>query len=41
VGPFIHNEPRNRPLATFGGRQTLHFAEGRWPWIMLPVIPER
>jgi predicted acyl esterase len=39
VGPFTHNEPRNRPPDIFGGRNTLHFAENRWPWLMLPVIP--
>jgi len=39
VGPFTHNEPRNRPAEIFGGTNTLHFAENRRPWLMLPIIP--
>ena len=39
VGPFTHNEPRNRPGDIFGGVNTLHFAENRRPWLMLPIIP--
>ena len=39
VGPFTHNEPRNRPAEIFGGINTLHFAENRRPWLMLPIIP--
>jgi uncharacterized protein len=39
VGPFTHNEPRNRPTEIFGGINTLHFAENRRPWLMLPIIP--
>ena len=41
VGPFTHNEPRNRPPDIFGGKQTLHFVEGRRPWLLLPVVPPR
>jgi predicted acyl esterase len=39
VGPFTHNEPRNRPGDVFDGVNTLHFAENRRPWLMLPIIP--
>lgn len=39
VGPFTHNEPRNRPAEIFGGINTLHFTENRRPWLMLPIIP--
>jgi uncharacterized protein len=39
VGPFTHNEPRNRPGDIFGGVNTLHFAENRRLWLMLPIIP--
>jgi uncharacterized protein len=39
VGPFTHNEPRNRPAEIFGGINTLHFAENHRPWLMLPIIP--
>jgi predicted acyl esterase len=39
VGPFTHNEPRNRPAEIFSGINTLHFTENRRPWLMLPIIP--
>jgi len=39
VGPFTHNEPRNRPAEIFSGINTLHFIENRRPWLMLPIIP--
>ncbi len=41
VGPFIHNDPRNRPAATFSGKNTLHFAGDRQSWILLPLIAEQ
>jgi predicted acyl esterase len=37
-GPFLHNDPRDRPAATFGGTTTLHLGEDA-NWLMLPVIP--
>jgi predicted acyl esterase len=39
VGPFTHNEPRNRPADVFDGVNTLHFAENRRPLLILPIIP--
>jgi hypothetical protein len=39
VGPFIHNDPNDRPTARFGGKVSLHFAPGRQPWLLLPIIP--
>jgi uncharacterized protein len=41
VGPFLHDHPKDRPDAIFGGRNTLHFEPGRQPYLLLPVIPER
>ena len=41
VGPFTHTNPDDRPPAIFGGRNTLHFAAGREPYLLLPVIPPR
>jgi predicted acyl esterase len=38
-GPFLHDEPRDRPAREFGGRTTLHFGAGREAWLLLPVIP--
>jgi uncharacterized protein len=39
VGPFLHIDPDDRPPAIFGGRNTLHFAAGKQPYLLLPVIP--
>jgi predicted acyl esterase len=39
VGPFQHNDPRDRPPAVFGKRITLHCGPGRPAHVLLPVIP--
>ena len=39
VGPFVHDNPRDRPKEIFGGTNTLHFEPGRQPYLLLPVIP--
>ena len=41
VGPFTHTDSRDRPPEIFGRRYTLHFAAGRMPYLLLPIIPER
>jgi len=41
VGPFLHIDPDDRPPEIFATRNTLHFATGREPYVLLPVIPER
>lgn len=41
VGPFLHNQPKDRPTKVFGGRNALHFASGRQPYLLLPIIPAR
>ncbi len=40
VGPFLHIDPDDRPPAIFGGKNTLHFAAGQQPYVLLPVIPQ-
>jgi predicted acyl esterase len=40
VGPFLHIDPDDRPAAIFSGKNTLHFATGQQPYLLLPVIPE-
>jgi predicted acyl esterase len=35
-GPFLHDDPRDRPAAIFGGRTTLHLGDS---YLLLPVIP--
>jgi uncharacterized protein len=38
-GPFLHNDPEDRPAALFGGRTTL-YTGGTWAsFLLLPVIP--
>jgi predicted acyl esterase len=37
-GPFLHDDPADRPSAVFGGKVTLHFE--RQPYLLLPIIPE-
>jgi uncharacterized protein len=35
-GPFMHDDPRDRPAAVFGGRTTLNLKSS---YLLLPVIP--
>jgi hypothetical protein len=39
VGPFLHIDKDDRPPAIFNTRNTLHFAAGMQPYLLLPVIP--
>jgi predicted acyl esterase len=41
VGPFLHIDPDDRPRELFATRNTLHFAPGRQPYLLLPIIPQR
>ena len=41
VGPFLHVDPDDRPADIFVTRNTLHFAAGRQPYLLLPIIPPR
>jgi uncharacterized protein len=41
VGPFLHEEPVNRPPDLFRGTTTLHFDGERAPFLLLPLIPPR
>jgi hypothetical protein len=38
-GPFIHDDPTDRPASLFGGNVTLHFGAKRQARLLLPVIP--
>jgi predicted acyl esterase len=40
VGPFTHADPRDRPPEIFDGTNTLHFAAGKMPYLLLPIIPQ-
>ena len=41
VGPFRHDDPRDRPAAVFGGDVTLHAGPGRNAYLLLPIIPTK
>ncbi len=40
-GPFLHDDPRDRPQALFGGTTTVHIGAGNEAYLLLPIIPER
>jgi len=40
-GPFLHDDPRDRPAEIFGGTTSLHFGRGRQPFLLLPIIPPK
>jgi hypothetical protein len=40
-GPFLHNDPRDRPASVFGGKVTLHMGPRHESYILLPVIPPK
>jgi uncharacterized protein len=39
VGPFQHNEARDRPAEIFGGKVTLHCGRKRPSHVLLPIVP--
>jgi len=40
-GPFLHNDPLDRPENIFGGTTTLHFGRDMTGYLLLPLIPEK
>jgi predicted acyl esterase len=38
-GPFVHDDPVDRPPAVFGGNVTLHMGPDRHAGLLLPIIP--
>jgi uncharacterized protein len=40
-GPFLHNDPRDRPPAVFNGTTGLHFGRGKAAYLLLPIIPPK
>jgi len=39
-GPFLHNDPRDRPQEIFGGRVTIHTGPQHPTHLLLPIIPQ-
>ena len=40
-GPFLHDDPRDRPPQVFAGVTGLHFGGAARPYLLLPVIPAK
>ncbi|TMH13270.1 MAG: CocE/NonD family hydrolase [Betaproteobacteria bacterium] len=40
-GPFLHDDPRDRPAAVFGGKNALHAGPGRESYVLVPVVPPK
>jgi uncharacterized protein len=40
-GPFLHNDSRDRAIAIYGGRTTLHLGGGRKNFMLLPIVPAK
>ncbi len=38
-GPFLHDDPQDRPSEIFGATNRLHFGPGREAYLLLPIIP--
>ncbi len=41
VGPFWHDDPRDRPADVFGGKVTLHMGSDWQAYVLLPIIPPK
>ena len=39
VGPFLHDDPRDRPQDVFGGRTKLHLGPDRNAHLLVPLVP--
>jgi hypothetical protein len=37
-GPFLHDDPQDRPAETFGGKVQLHFGPQQSAHLLLPII---
>ena len=40
-GPFLHDDPVDRPKAIFGGQTTLHFGRDQLSYLLLPIVPPK
>lgn len=41
VGPFLHNDPTDRPPKIFGGNVTIHFDKDKQPYVLVPIVPKK
>ncbi len=40
-GPFLHNDPQDRPEAVFGGKNTIYAGGQRNSYVLVPIIPKK
>ena len=40
-GPFLHDDPRDRPAEVFSGQTTLHAKGNSQPYLLLPIVPRK
>jgi predicted acyl esterase len=40
-GPFLHDDPRDRPSSRFGGRTSIYTGGGHDAFVLLPFVPGR
>ena len=40
-GPFLHDDPRDRPAGRVRRHHQLHFGRDKQPYLLLPVIPPK
>ena len=40
-GPFLHDDPRDRPAEIFSGETTLHAKGNNQPYLLLPIVPRK
>jgi predicted acyl esterase len=40
-GPFLHNDPEDRPEALFGGKNAVHGGGKRSSFVLVPIIPKK
>ncbi|HKC44555.1 MAG TPA: CocE/NonD family hydrolase [Burkholderiales bacterium] len=40
-GPFLHDDPRDRPPGVFGGKVTLHVGPDRPAYVLVPIVPAK
>ena len=40
-GPFLHDDPTDRPAHIFSGKSTLHCDNEQQPFVLLPIIPKK
>jgi len=40
-GPFLHDDPRDRPMSVYGGKTTIHLGGKGENFLLLPIIPEK